>query len=80
MTSAVLASSAALRPLAALNEQPILFLAPRSATRFRKFFTANHPRHCGGQLEIKADCAALPIRSPPAFRQGFRMLNGAFTW
>jgi site-specific recombinase XerD len=56
MTSAVLASSAAPRPLAALNEQPILFLAPRSATRFWEFFTANIRNKNTRRAYFKAVC------------------------
>src|SRR3954453_8825693 len=56
MTSAVLVSSAAPRPLAALNEQPILFLAPRSATRFWEFFTANIRNKNTRRAYFKAVC------------------------
>jgi site-specific recombinase XerD len=56
MTSAVLASSSAPRQLAALNEQPILFLAPRSATRFWEFFTANIRNKNTRRAYFKAVC------------------------
>ena len=56
MTSAVLASSAAPRQLAALNEQPILFPAPRSATRFWEFFTANIRNKNTRRAYFKAVC------------------------
>src|SRR3954465_3771164 len=56
MTSAVLASSAVPRQLAALNEQPALFLTPHSATRFWEFFTANIRNKNTRRAYFKAVC------------------------